>query len=60
MTGSNDTTKGSRRRSRSRRLTAAQERDLYDLVVRLLADVEALRLEVRGLAARVTVRPPKR
>ena len=44
----------------SRRLTAAQERELYDLVVRLLADVEALRQEVRALAARVTVRPPAR
>lgn len=46
--------------ARSRkRLTEKQERDLYDLVVELLADVQALREEVAALTARVTVRPPK-
>lgn len=44
---------------RARRLSAAEERDIYDLVVQLLADVEALRREVAALTARVTVAPPK-
>jgi hypothetical protein len=44
---------------RPSRLTAAQERDLYELVLQLLADVQALRTEVAIVKARVSVRPPK-
>jgi hypothetical protein len=41
-----------------KRLTEEEERKLYDLVLQLLADVQALREEVAIVKARVTARPP--
>jgi len=41
-----------------KRLTKEQERSLYELVLKLLADVQALREEIAIVKARVTIAPP--